>query len=111
MQNKLNREDGFGHVLGAEKIENEQVKIFFVRNTNKGARLGIIARKRIFPTAVGRNRVKRIIREVFRKHAINAMQLDLVVLAKVRNFSGDQTNLSNRLQALFSKIENKCADL
>lgn len=108
VKKKLGRDQGFNHVLKAKKIESEQIKIFFVRNTSKGARLGIIVRKKIFPTSVKRNRIKRVIREAFRKHAIGVKQVDLVVLAKVYDGS---TRLNNELQVLLSKIENKCANL
>ena len=108
VKRKLGRAQGFSHALKAKKIESEQIKIFFVRNTSKGARLGIIVRKKIFPTSVKRNRIKRVIREAFRKHAIGVKQVDLVVLAKVYDGS---TRLNNELQVLLSKIESKCADL
>lgn len=47
-----------------------------------GARLGIIAAKRKLPTAVGRNRVKRIIRESFRRNRENLGGIDVIVLAQ-----------------------------
>ena len=110
-KNRLRREDGFSHVLSAKKIEDEQLKVFFVSNPAEGARLGIVVRKKTFPTSVERNRIKRIVREIFRKHTIRSKQLDLVVLAKAVSFTNDQTSLTRRLHALFSKIETKCGDL
>ena len=40
--------------------------MFFRANTFGFARLGLIVPKRIFPRAVDRNRMKRVLRELFR---------------------------------------------
>src|SRR3989338_842987 len=58
---RLLRKDGFDHAVHAESIENKYFKIFFVHNSQKNARLGIIAQKKILSGAVHRNCVKRII--------------------------------------------------
>ena len=103
---RLLREDGFGHVVHAENITDKYFKIFFVHTGDKNARLGIIASKRILPGAVQRNRVKRVIREVFRQHSIKAQQIDLVVMVRGVDTKASQ---SEDLKTLFTRIEDKCA--
>jgi ribonuclease P protein component len=106
---RLLRADGFGNVMRAENIADKQFKIFFVRNCQKNARLGIITSKKILPCAVDRNRVKRIIRESFRKHNIKACKLDIVVMVRL-DYSQKLDTRINNLERLFSQVENRCAE-
>ncbi|MCF6337715.1 MAG: ribonuclease P protein component [Gammaproteobacteria bacterium] len=46
------------------------------------ARLGLAISKRTIKTAVGRNRVKRLVRESFRQHQQSLAGLDIVVLSR-----------------------------
>lgn len=108
--NKLLRKSGFKHVLCADNVTDKQLKVFYSSNPIENSRLGIIASKKNFSKAVDRNHIKRIIREVFRHHTIKACCLDLVVL--VKNTYSDNNKINNSsLEVLFSRIENKCADL
>ena len=105
---RLLREDGFDHVVHAENIADKYFKIFFVRNGRKNARLGIIAGKRTLPGAVQRNRVKRAIREAFRQHRIKDQQIDLVVMVRCADSTAAK---SEELKTLFSRVEDRCANL
>lgn len=49
------------------------------------ARLGLIVAKRVFPRAADRNRVKRLIRESFRRRAADLPSVDLIVQAMSRD--------------------------
>jgi len=100
---RLFRTDGFDHVIHAEKIADKFYNIFFVCNGKQNARLGIVASKRIFPGAVQRNRIKRLIREVFRQHSIKSKHIDLVVMQ--RN-TDTQALLRMSLHSLFTRIED-----
>ena len=107
---RLLRKDGFNHVVHAESIEDKCFKIFFVRNSQANARLGIIARKRILPGAVHRNYVKRVIREAFRQHDVKACKLDVVVMVR-RAYSQGCGIRGDSLDVLFSRVKNRCAKL
>jgi len=107
---RLLRENGFGHVIEAENIADRHFKIFFVRNGKKNARLGIIVGKKTLSGAADRNRVKRIIREAFRQHNIKLCKLDLVVMVR-RAYSQECDTQAGDLKMLFSRIENRCAEL
>ncbi|TAN81382.1 MAG: ribonuclease P protein component [Gallionella sp.] len=107
---RLLREDGFDHVVHAENISDKYFRIFFVRGNKGNARLGIIASKKILPSAVRRNRAKRIIRETFRQHNIKACRLDLVVMVK-HAYANERVARGDNLKMLFSRVENRCAEL
>ena len=51
-------------------------------NLTTHARLGLAVSKKVDKRAVGRNRIKRMIRESFRQDAIAAVPLDVVVIAR-----------------------------
>ena len=107
---RLLRNNGYKHVLCAEKLADKELKIFFSKNTIENSRLGIIASKKNFSKAVDRNKIKRVIREGFRQHAIKASGLDLVVLVKNAYSESNKVN-NSKLGILFSQIKNKCEDL
>ena len=107
---RLLREDGFDHVICAENIADKQFKIFFARNHKEHARLGIVASKRILAHAVDRNRIKRVIREAFRQHSIKAQKLDIVVMVR-HAYAQEPGMRGDNLKNLFSRVENRCAEL
>lgn len=107
---RLLRGDGFDRVIHAENISDIYFRVFFVSNGMRNARLGIIASKKILPSAVHRNHVKRIIREVFRQHKIKTCKLDLVVMVK-RAYAQTHEARSDNLKTLFNQAENRCAEL
>lgn len=104
---RLLRKDGFDRVLHAESLADKHFKVFFARNFNNNARLGIVASKRTLPHATDRNRVKRIVREIFRQHRIKARSLDLVVMVRRAD---EQDKLGQDLETLLNRVEGRCAE-
>ncbi|MBI2286664.1 MAG: ribonuclease P protein component [Nitrosomonadales bacterium] len=107
---RLLRKNGFDHVIRAENIADKYFKIFFVRNGERNARLGIIVAKKTLSGAADRNRVKRIIREAFRQHNIKQCKLDVVVMAR-HAYPLESGAQAGNLKMLFSRVENRCAEL
>lgn len=107
---RLLRENGFDHVIGAENISDRHIKIFYVYNRKKNARLGMVLGKKILPSAIDRNRVKRIIREAFRQHSIKRLNLDIVVMLRHAGTKKGNVQPGN-LKVMFSCVENRCVDL
>ena len=103
------RAEGFNKVLQAQNMGSKYFKIFFAQNTRPNAKLGIIASKRNFQRAVDRNRVKRIVREVFRHHSLKKSSLDVVVLVKAV-FETDAKFLNCNLSMLLEQVKSRCAD-
>lgn len=73
----------YNHVFQNARRSGDNLLLVLARDNNLGhARLGMaIARKKI-PKAAARNRIKRIIRESFRRHQHDLNGLDFVVLAR-----------------------------
>ncbi len=106
---RILRSEGFKKSLQSESIADKDFKLFFVRNQQEKARLGIVAAKRYMPRAVDRNRVKREIREAFRQHNIAKSGVDLVVM--VRHASQkDHVSHRDSLNKLFSRVETRCTE-
>ena len=83
---------------GSKRAGDEYFVVLGQNNQLALARLGLaIARKHI-KTAVGRNRIKRLVRESFRQHQHALSGLDLVVMLR-----RDATGLTN--QEIFRRLE------
>ncbi len=70
-------------------------------------RLGITVSKKICKTAVGRNYMKRVSRELFRKNVEALQGLDLVVLVKKPFNSSDYSQYIAEFQAHVERVQ-KC---
>lgn len=64
------------------KIPSKNIVVFVARNAMGRPRLGITVTRRL-GGAVKRNRAKRLIREVFRRHKAELQDVDVVVNGKV----------------------------
>lgn len=104
---RLHREDRFDHVVREHNITDKYFKVFYALNRKENARLGIIASKRTLPRAVDRNRVKRMIREAFRRHHVKTRSVDIVVMVRMA-FAQNAGLKTEELNALFGQIEDKC---
>lgn len=56
--------------------------VIYAPNSAARARLGLAIAKRRVPRAVDRSRIKRIVRESFRHHAVELPAVDVVVLVR-----------------------------
>jgi ribonuclease P protein component len=108
---RLLRADGFGHVIRVGSVADNHFKICFTPNRQHHARLGIIASKKTIPGAVDRNRIKRVIREIFRQNTIKKHGFDLVVLVRCNLYKSQAVGTPiDYLKKLFSQVEKRCAD-
>lgn len=69
-----------------------------------GARLGLAISRRHIPTAVKRNRVKRVVRESFRRHRPQLGGFDIVVMAQSRTGGANQQSLAESLARHWKKL-------
>ena len=72
----------FEQVLRTAALSNKWFSVYIRKNEYGFARLGVIASKRIMPTAIARNFAKRMIREGFRCSVNVDYAVDVVVRAK-----------------------------
>lgn len=90
--------------------------VFFIqKNELSCARLGLVITKRRFKHAVVRNKIRRLIRESFRKCSAQLGNMDVIVLAKDSAQSQTNANLLGELDQHWRKLilahSPKCASL
>ncbi|HXY76022.1 MAG TPA: ribonuclease P protein component [Steroidobacteraceae bacterium] len=78
-------------------------------NQSGAARLGLAVAVRAAGGAVGRNRIRRIIRESFRLHRTEIPALDLIVSARARAREASPSELRASLATLWKKVAEQCA--
>jgi ribonuclease P protein component len=78
-------------------------------NRSGHSRLGMAVSKQVERTAVGRNRIKRIIRESFRTKS-RRVHFDCVVLPRRKAATISNSQLFESLDRHWSGIEDRCGD-
>ena len=72
-------------------------------------RLGFAIGRKHVKTAVARNRIKRVIRESFRKHKHELGGLDVIVLARSGVVRCAPVELRSKIETHWKRIRRKCA--
>jgi ribonuclease P protein component len=94
----------FGPVLrGSRKIRGRLVILHLASGPVSTSRLGIALTRRLVPAAHDRNGVKRLARELFRRHALKQAGLDCVVTLRERFADGHAGAIREELSALFDQ--------
>ena len=85
----------FGPVLGAaRKVRGALAVVHAVPGSAGRSRLGVALTRRLVPSSVERNRVKRVVREVFRRHAVKHAGVDCVVALRAgKKITYDAANM------------------
>ena len=73
------------------------------------ARLGVVVGKKLLKRAVDRNRVKRIVREQFRRERPNLPACDLIVRLAAKPAPLDGKLVADDFLALLEKLRRTCA--
>lgn len=76
---RVGRREGFSQILKSRAQTTNWFAIHWVDGNAGHARLGVSVSKRVVSTAIGRNRIKRLIREQFRAIARQGLGRDVVV--------------------------------
>lgn len=108
---RLHSPNEFEITLRSDKMVNKWFVIFAKLNELTHPRLGIIVSKRVAPKAVQRNKIKRVVRECFRRYAISSVKADFVVRVN-RKFGKNesqlvQKKLSEQLTAFGDMYDDK----
>jgi len=107
-RHRFSSRGSFGPVLRqSRKLRGEHALLHVITATTGSSRIGVALTRRVAPSAVVRNRVKRAIRELFRRHPIKGAGLDLVVA--VREKVGDMPSAAIRaeIQALLDQATDR----
>jgi ribonuclease P protein component len=95
----------FGPVLRSpRKLRGELAVVHACAGRPGASRLGIALTKRLVRLSTDRNRVKRLVREAFRRHALKAIGLDCVVTLRRKWLPADQPALESEIQRLFDQL-------
>lgn len=80
---KIRKSSEYEKIFGkSKKLHTEHFNIMYMPNTLGYSRAGFVVAKKNVPGAVGRNRVKRVLREVFRQNKSLFDSLDVLFVAK-----------------------------
>ena len=85
-KHRLLKHDVLSLLRDGARLSRAELMIKLNENTHSFGRIAIAVPKRILKRAIDRNRVKRVIREEFRQHALRAAPVDM--LLTLRNVVG-----------------------
>lgn len=94
----------FGPILGSSrKLRGQLAVVHVASGTAEVSRLGIALTRRLVSDAVDRNLVKRMAREIFRRHAVKQAGVDCVVALRERFDNARLPALRDELSQLFDQ--------
>jgi ribonuclease P protein component len=95
----------FGPVLRApRKVRGSLAVVHAVAARGEVSRLGIALTRRLVPRSTDRNRVKRLVRETFRRHPLKKAALDCVVSLRERFDARSLPALRGEIGSLFDRL-------
>jgi len=87
-----------------KKMHHKNFLILAVSNNLETARIGLAVSKKHCKKAVDRNKIKRIVREIFRKNKKSLKSMDLVFLSKPGLHLYSKSELYSIIQPLIIKV-------
>ena len=103
--NRLNKPSDFKKVFTtAQRYADKKILVLARKNDMECARLGLAISAKRIRTAVRRNKVKRIIRESFRRNKDRLKGLDIVVVAQNNADKENSAHLRQVLSGLWDKL-------
>ena len=87
----------------ARKLRGKMALIHVVPARPGVSRLGIALTRRVTPSSVQRNRIKRMVRELFRRHPAKRAGLDLVVSLRESAGRAGLRELAEEIRALLDQ--------
>ena len=92
------------------KVAHPKLLLLAKQSDCDQSRLGLVVGKKNIPTAVGRNRVKRLVRETFRQ-AQFPTALDIIFLARKDADKLSKTELNLLLKQSWGRLRQHCEGL
>ena len=86
-------------------MRGETLVLHAARAPGDASRIGITLSRRHVPSAVARNRIKRIVREAFRRHLLKHRGIDCVVALRDRPRPESMVRLSEEIGRLLDDLQ------
>lgn len=86
------------------KVSSPQLLILAIKSGYEDPRLGLVIAKKNIRLAVERNRLKRLLRESFRKHQQLLIEMDIVILARSGSDKLDNKNFVTLVEKLWQDL-------
>lgn len=102
---RLHQREEFERALQLKGLSDGWLVLHSEKNATDSERLGIVVSKRVVAKAVDRNRIKRIIREVFRQSSFGGISsLNIVVRVRKSLSDEDAVEFRRTLSRLLIKV-------
>ncbi|GGB16724.1 ribonuclease P protein component [Agarivorans gilvus] len=99
----------FKHVFSNPvRVGTPQLTILAKPNTLAHPRLGLAVSKKSIKLAVGRNRIKRLVRESFRLHQHQLPAVDIVLISKHGIADLSNQEISKMLEKSWRRLSRRC---
>jgi ribonuclease P protein component len=104
-RHRFSVQGSFGPVLrGSRKLRGRLAILHVAPGRSGQSRLGLALTRRLVPLSVNRNRVKRLVRDAFRRHVVKHAGLDCVVSLRERFDDTQAAPLAAEIQTLFDQL-------
>ena len=91
------------------RLSSQHLNIQYRQRDEPGARLGMAVSRRVSKLAVVRNRIRRQIRESFRKHRARLPACDILVIARQSMVQQSNAQLRAELESLWLRLAAQAA--
>jgi ribonuclease P protein component len=107
-RHRFSTRGSFGPALrSARKLRGETIVLNIAPGRAGATRLGIALTRRLVPLATERNRLKRLVREAFRRHEVKGRGLDCVVALRKPFDKSMAAPLREELLQLFDQASRR----
>jgi ribonuclease P protein component len=96
----------FGPVLrGSRKLRGRLAVVHVTPARDGSSRLGVALTRRLVASSVERNFVKRLVREIFRRHVVKQAGFDCVVMLRHKFSLSDAAPIAAEIRAHFDQLK------
>jgi ribonuclease P protein component len=94
----------FGAILrNSRKLRSPHAVLHVTAGHPGSSRLGVAVTRRLLPSSVARNAMKRALREVFRRHPVKRAGLDMVVMFRSRIDPAQRRAVVDEVKEMFDE--------
>ena len=104
-RHRFSARGSFGAILrGPRKLRGHLAVIHVASGRAGESRMGLALTRRLVPHAVDRNRLKRLVRETFRRHLVKSRGFDCVVSLRGRFDSTQAAPMMDEIRSLLDQL-------